>query len=459
MAATLFDDSRFIDLLVSLLVKDRQFLKTCARLIEADDFKPKAGSASAKEYYKYTIVKIALAHYEKYKEPVHDLLGAELLEHCKKRNVTGAKKAELLKLGRRYSKKAVAAVDSITDKVVQFKQELKKAAAVKEMIELQGRGELTNEKWLEISKSAIELLEGAPYTVSNYFEELEARMDRRNLKTDNRFPVTLIEQLDAKVRAIARGHMGLVMAPYKRGKSLMLIWLAVAYVIQRLNVLYITLEDPQEDVEDRFDACVTHLPIKKLATMRRTLKERFNYFKRLIRSRIKIYDGTERKVSVADVEAIYEDERNKGFIADVIIVDYDDEIRPVKRNPERRLELADIYRDLRQLASKKNAILWTAAQTKRSTASKRILGGDELAEDISKVRKVAMALSLGQGDWGEDSIFLWVAAHKFDKQHVGCNIMSNKERMLIYDREATLKASRNPEKYMNPDSDDTGGSK
>jgi hypothetical protein len=113
--------------------------------------------------------------------------------------------------------------------------------------------------------------------------------------------------------------------------------------------------------------------------------------------------------------------------------------------------LADIYRDLRQLASRKNAILWTAAQTKRSTASKRILGGDDLAEDISKVRKVAMALSLGQGDWGEDSIFIWVAAHKFDRQHIGCNIMSNKNRMLIYDREATLKAARNPEKYINRD--------
>jgi replicative DNA helicase len=451
MAATLFDDSQFIDLLISLLVKDRQFLRTCARLVEVDDFKPKAGSSSTKEYHRYTIVKIALAHWERYKDPVHDLLSAELLDHCKKRNIAGDKKAELLKLGRRYCKKTVAAVDSITDKVVQFKQELKKASAVQEMIDLQTRGELTNEKWLEISKTAIETIEGTAYTVSNYLEELESRIDRRNLKTDHRFPVTLIEQLDAKVRAIARGHMGLILAPYKRGKSLMLIWLAVAYVIQRLNVLFITLEDPHEDVEDRFDACVTHLPIKKLATMRRTLKERFRFFKRLIRSRIKIYDCTERKLTVAGIEAIYEDERNKGFTADVIIVDYDDEIAPSKRNPERRLELADIYRDLRQLASRKNAILWTAAQTKRSTASKRILGGDDLAEDISKVRKVAMALSLGQGDWGEDSIFIWVAAHKFDRQHIGCNIMSNKNRMLIYDREATLKAARNPEKYINRD--------
>jgi replicative DNA helicase len=258
----------------------------------------------------------------------------------------------------------------------------------------------------------------------------------------------MIEPLDAKVRAIARGQIGLIIAPYKRGKSLMLIWIAVAYVLQRLNVLFITLEDPPQDVEDRFDACITFLPIKKLEVMPRTFKERFLLFKRLIRSRLKIVDRTERKTTIRDIEAIIEEERNKGFIADAVIIDYDDEIAASKRNSERRLELAEIYRDMRQLAAKKSLLVWTAAQSRRSTAQKRQLGGDDLAEDISKVLKVAMAISLGQGDWGPESIYLWVAAHKFDRQHVGANIMTNKNRMLIYDREKTLDAERHPKKYM-----------
>jgi hypothetical protein len=447
MPATLFDDSRFIDLLVALLVKDRQFLKTCSPMLEHKDFKPK-GQSGAKELNRWIIAKLALEHFEKYKEPIRDLLGVELLAYCKKHKMEGSKQKDLVTQGRRLTRKKVVAVESITDKVVQFKREHKKALAVQEMIELQSRGELTDEKWLELSKQAIAELEGSSYAVSEYFEELSTRIDRRGLVKDNRFPVTLIEPLDAKVRAIARGHVGLVLAPYKRGKSLMLIWLAVAYVLQRLNVLFVTLEDPLLDVEDRFDACVTNLPIRKLATMPKTLKERFQFFKRLVRSRLKIVDGTERKMSIAAIEELWEDERNKGFMADVVIVDYDDEIAPVRKQPERRLELADIYRDMRQFASRKNVFFWTAAQTKRSTASKRILGGDDLAEDISKVRKVSFALSLGQGDWGEDSIFLWVAAHKFDRQHVGCNIMSCKERMMIYDRETTIKVTRDPEKFM-----------
>jgi replicative DNA helicase len=144
-------------------------------------------------------------------------------------------------------------------------------------------------------------------------------------------------------------------------------------------------------------------------------------------------------MSVARIEQILLRERESGFRADVVIIDYDDEIVPPKKQKERRFEFADIYRDLRQFASRYNIILWTAAQTQRGTEHMKILSGDHLAEDFSKIRKVTMALSLGQGDWNKDSIYLWVAAHRHDKQHMGCTIMTDKDRMLIYDRERTRK--------------------
>lgn len=456
MAISYFNDQRFMNLVTALIVKDRQFLRTCHHLLDAKDFKPK-GIKEPQDANRWTVCKLALDHYERYREPIKDMLSAEILDHCRKNKLNGSGQVELVSYAKKLLKKKVVAADSIADKIIQFKRERRKAAAVEEMIELQGRGELTDEAWLELSRKAIESMTENPYYVSDYFddEELSKRIDRRRSRSDNRFPFLLIEGIDTQVRAIAKGHLGLVMAPYKRGKSLMLIWIAVAYVLQRLNVLFITLEDPPQDVEDRFDACITNLPINKLQTMPKTLRDRFRYFKRLIRSRLKIVDRTEHKTTVRDIEAIYEDERNKGFIADAIIVDYDDEVAASKKNNERRLEMADIYRDFRQLASRRSVLLWTAAQSKRATAMKKQLGGDDLAEDISKIRKVAMALSLGAGDWGPDSIYLWVAAHKFDKQHCGANIMTDKKRMMIYDRVKTKLAKKNPEMYIqNPDGEE-----
>jgi replicative DNA helicase len=162
----------------------------------------------------------------------------------------------------------------------------------------------------------------------------------------------------------------------------------------------------------------------------------------LSRARLKIVDCTERDITIRKVEEIIDEQRNLGFIADAVIIDYDDEIKPAKRYAERRMEFAEIYRDMRKLASRRDLLVWTAAQTRRGTDQAKMITGDHLAEDISKVRKVAFALGMGKGDWGDDSIYLNVAAHKFDKQHVGCHIISDKDRMLIFSREKTARALR-----------------
>jgi hypothetical protein len=427
------------------MVKDRQFLRQCEHLLVPKDFKPKQ-SKDPKDTTRWVIAKLALDHFHKYREPIKEMLPAEVIDYCNQARINGGSKQRIIEFSDKLLRKKVTAVSAITDKVLQFKKEKMKAAAVQEMIDLQASSKLTDEKWLAISRNAIDIVEGTPYQAEEYFSTLESRIERRSLKADRRYPLLLIDPLDAKVRAIARGHIGLVLAPYKRGKSMMLIWIALAYALQKLNVLFITLEDPKEDVEDRFDAAVTNLSLKKLGIMPKTVRERFKQFKRLIRSRLKIYDATEGGLTVSKVESIWEQERDKGFVADAVIIDYDEELKSPTKREERRLEFADIYRDLRQFASpkRKDLFVWTAAQTRRATAGMRELSGDQLAEDISKVRKVALALALGQGDWGEDSIYLYVAAHKFDRQYIGCNIMSNKEKMMIYDREKTLEYQKHP---------------
>jgi hypothetical protein len=405
--------------------------------LKPEDFKPRGGSDEDRNRW-LTATK-ALQHWEQFHTPIGDMITAELASHGGEAKL-GDRRIKLL---RDYAKGRLTkrvTVPLIEERLLDWKKQVLRMGAMEEMIQLEGSGEMTDEKFLELCRDAVRLDNDLLIKAKDYYVELEDRIARREIAGDEyeRFPALMIDPLDQLVRAISRGHLGLVIAPWKRGKSLLLLWIAIAYTLQRLNVLYITLEDKMDDVEDRLDACAAQMPITSLGSRPRLLRKRFKQFVRIPRGKLKIIDATERSLSVAKIEELFEAERELGFVPDCVIIDYDDEIKAKKKHEERRFEFAEIYRDLRRFCAKQNILLWTAAQTKRNTEDLKILTGDDLAEDISKIRKVNFALTMGKGEWGEDSIYLHVAAHKHDKQHVGCNIMSNKDEMTIYERDLTI---------------------
>src|SRR6185503_11423918 len=328
---TYFDNSEFQDLLAALLIKDKRFLIASSHLLTAADFRPRNGHEYGRE--RWILVQLALDYYQKYKHPLGKLLSTEILDYCRSSRAKDSFRTSLTEYGQGLRRKKILAADSLLDKVVQFKREKSKAAAIEEIVDLQAKGQLSDEKWLDICRGAVDVFSKDPYRSTEFFsnKELEVRIARRDSSKDRKHPLFLIDPLDLLIRNIGPGHLGLFIAPYKRGKSLTLLWLALAYTLQRLNVIFITLEDPQDDVEDRFDAAVANLPYSKLTTMTKTLRYRFMLYKRLLKGRLKIIDGTESGFSVPMIEAAWEKERGQGFSADVVIIDYDDEIRPSKK--------------------------------------------------------------------------------------------------------------------------------
>ncbi len=432
-----FDDPAFQDYLVTLLCYDVKFLNECSYLLEANDFKPLRGIPNGRA--RWVIADRALEYYQKYHEPVGKLLRADVLDYARTLGMGVRQIGELKNYVDVLKKLKVVGPDAIAEKVTRYKRERIRAQVIQDLVELQAGGQLTDEKWFELSRKATAEPAGQTH-ITDYFEGLEERMERRKHNSArNRVPVLFIDPLDSMVRSIGPGQLGLVIAPFKRGKSLMLLWIALAYVLQRLNVLFVTLEDARVEVEDRIDAAISKVPLNRLSENPRTLKRRFARFRRMVRAQLKIVDGTQGGISVARLEQIVLDLRDQGFRVDAILVDYDEELVAVKHQKDKRFELADIYRDYRQMAARLNLLAWIASQTQRNTEDMKILSGDRIAEDISKIRKATMAISLGKGDWGEESIYLWVAAHKHDVQHVGCNIMTDRSRMLIYDRDRTRK--------------------
>ena len=442
MPKTYFDDPKFQSTLIALLCRDTVALRSTDRLLSGRDFRPLSRNDSTAKW-RWIVAQIALDYWQNYREPIGDMLRSSLMSYCAENHIRGTQRHDLLSVGQNIYRRSLAGATTVLDRAIRYRKEHLRAEAVQEIINLQSSGELDDAKWQEIYERVLEAGSAVnPYHVADFFTELDQRIGRRSANRNRRYPMLFIEPLDSIVRAISFGHLGLVMAPYKKGKSLALIWFSLAYCLQGYNVMHVTLEDPKDDVEDRFDAACSGIPIKALRNDPAEVRRKFALFRRNIRSHLRIVDGTTSGMKICDIVEVMQQEREKGFLADVLIIDYDDEIIPPRKQSERRFEFADIYRELRQVAAKYNVILWTAAQTQRGTEEKMIVKASTIAEDISKPRKVTMALSIGSGPWGDNSRHLYVAAHKFDAMNIGCDIMSDLERMVFYDHAATMKAIR-----------------
>jgi hypothetical protein len=146
-------------------------------------------------------------------------------------------------------------------------------------------------------------------------------------------------------------------------------------------------------------------------------------------------------MTIQKIEGVADTCRNHGFIPQVLLVDYDEKIRPTRNYEQKRFEMDDVYNTFQTLCSRMNLIGWLAAQTQRNTQHMKVLTGDTVAEDIGKMRKTTVGISLGKGEWTDESIYMFVAAHKNDKMNIGCEVVPDKSRGMIYDEEATRRAA------------------
>ena len=442
--ATFFSDENYLDALVKLLATDPTALKTCAHLLKAEDFAPIRGHQRGRP--RWTIADRILAHFKQTHEPIGKLLRAEVLEYATGLQL-GQRQVEELESYLKYLKTVeVTGPTAITEKIVKYKSQRLKAAVLEEMVEAHAAGQLTDEKWQQLSRKAMNGNANGSHEARDYFATAEQRIQAREQRSHSllsRVPAFLIDPLDALVRGVGPGQLGLILAPTGRGKSMAMVWMAMVFAIQRVNVLYVTLEDPLEEVENRMDAAATAIPMANLPEMPRRFKETFERFqnRHALEGRLRVVDGTMDSLSVEQIEQIVMSERERGFRTEALLIDYDEFIAPATKSKEKRFEIDSIYIALHQLASRHNLILWTASQSQRSTSTLKILTVDKVAEDLGKARKSSLVLSLGKGEWGDSSIFMWVAKHRHDKSHVGANIVSDLDRMLLYDRDATRRAA------------------
>lgn len=213
---------------------------------------------------------------------------------------------------------------------------------------------------------------------------------------DNRDIISTNIQLIDENGGIARGEIGMFIAPTGIGKTTLLTYVASQIARQKLNVVHIV-----------FEGRVNHY----LKLHKKLMNNNNQYINEHI-DVIKMEDGTTTINDVMNTIQML----NKTKTIDAIVIDYIDCIRANEKQKEFWLGESEVVNELEKYSVKNNLVIWTAVQTNRSG-----LNGEEgemaqIAGSKKKLDKASMAVFLSRSSL---QIEANVATMKIDKNRNG----------------------------------------
>jgi len=211
----------------------------------------------------------------------------------------------------------------------------------------------------------------------DFIEDFEARYQLRS-----RHPIATgwgeIDRITGG--GMGKGELGVVIAPTGVGKSMVLAHLGAMALKNGVNVVHYTLELQDMTIGNRYDSCLTGIPINEL---RHSKEDVFEEIKELP-GKLLIKEYPTKSATTQTLRTHLEKLRNRDFKPGMIVVDYGDILKPISHSKEKREELETIYEELRALAHEFECPVWTASQTNRSGINAEVITMESISEAFSK---------------------------------------------------------------------------
>tara|TARA_R110000824_G_scaffold290358_6_gene478891 strand:- start:32 stop:1387 length:1356 start_codon:yes stop_codon:yes gene_type:complete len=179
---------------------------------------------------------------------------------------------------------------------------------------------------------------------------------------------------------MGRGELGVVIAPTGVGKSMVLAHMGAMALKDGVNVVHYTLELQDVTIGNRYDSCLTGIPINEL---RHSKDDVFQEIKELP-GKLLIKEYPTKSATTQTLRTHLEKLRNRDFNPGLIIVDYGDILKPISHSKEKREDLESIYEELRAIAYEFECPVWTASQTNRSGINADVITMESISEAFSK---------------------------------------------------------------------------
>ena len=223
----------------------------------------------------------------------------------------------------------------------------------------------------------------------DYINELLSRFEestRDTIKT----PWDVIN--DVMDGGLGKGELGVVVAPAGIGKTWFLQSIGADAVKRGKSVVHYTLELNQAYVGLRYDTIFTGIPT---ANLKYSMSDVEKVINKLTGNLLIKYFPT-RTASVQTLSAHLKNLELHDKMPDVVVVDYADILRDTSGIKDYRLQLGNIYEDLRGLAGEYDIPIWTASQANRSSLEEDVIEADKVAESYSKVMTADFIMSVSR---------------------------------------------------------------
>jgi replicative DNA helicase len=290
-------------------------------------------------------------------------------------------------------------------------------------------------------------------TGHDFFEDAEARFVKVNR---NPCPTGLdvIDGKDILRGGLGRGELGVVVAPTGVGKSHWLTAMGAHALKMGKNVVHYTFELTETAVGLRYDSNLCYIPSNDVPDMKEDVLKTYESMD-LGRLIIKEYPtGT---ATVQTLRNHIEKLSLKGFVPNLIIIDYADIMRSSRTYDSLRHELKLVYEELRNLAMELNLPVWTASQANREASGAEVVGLENMSEAYGKamVADVVVSISRKPSEKADGSGRLFIAKNRAGKDGIlfPIHIDTSQSRISILDENSlslseTVSNDRRDEKKL-----------
>jgi replicative DNA helicase len=360
---------------ISSLISDKIFLQQVFDIIDPSYFESQANS---------WIVGKIVSYYEKYKQPpTSEVFKSEVIaveDKVLKSTITDALKETL-----KYRESSDS--DYVKTIVLEFCKNQKMKVAILESVDL-----LKSGKYDMIKKKIDNALKAGGDKDIGHDYKIDI-ISRYEIGSRNCVKTGWNVVDDIMSGGLGGGELGVIVAPAGGGKSWGLVGVAANAVLSGKTVVYYTLELNQFYVARRFDAYFTKIAFQNLTEEH--AQEKIKSIMETLPGELILKYYPTKTASINTITSHIEKCISQGKKPDLIVIDYADLIRPAKAG-DKRLELNDIYEDLRGLAGTYNIPVWSASQANRSSLEDDVIEGGKISESYNKVMVCDFIMSLSR---------------------------------------------------------------
>jgi len=366
--------------LINLIVTDNTFFQSIIDVITAKYFD--------NQYFRL-IMQLIKEYYEKYQvspsfETLDQLTRIEISSEMARKNIF-----DMLK-----EVKDASFEDHLftKEKALNFckQQELKKAIRKVESIMEKGDFE-SYDKCEELIREAIKIGDGDQGSFE-IFTELE-----KLLEENYRHPVpTGVDGLDNILNGgLAKGEIGVILAPTGVGKTTMLTRFANTAFNMGYNVLQIFFEDNPKIIQRKHFTCWTGIPNDKLSDHKETVLDKADEMKKT-GGKLILKKLPSDEMSMLQIKNQVRKIISEGTKIDMILIDYIDCILPDRAFNDEWKGEGSVMRKFEGMCHELDIVGWTATQGNRNSISSEVVTTDMMGGSIKKAQVGHVIISIAK---------------------------------------------------------------